>query len=169
MCLGDCFGDSTGAEYSLPPEHLRYLGSFDLGMEVRLHLPEMNRNNLIPFSVVEGWVDVEDVRLEPVSGGLVYELLLVRGRNDHYSVFRPKFTQFSLYLRQYLVARWIASPEDCVGLIEEQDTRALLANHPEEVFDPFLRVPHVVCTAHQFASSHFDEAHIVLGSCHHSQ
>src|SRR5260370_38011272 len=114
-------------------------------------------------------MDVEDVRLEPVASSLINELLLVRGRDYDYSVFWPEFAEFRLRLREYLVARGIASPEDSVSLIEKQDARALLTHHSEEILDPFIRVSHVVCTTHQFTPSHFDEAHIVLGSRYHSQ
>src|SRR5256712_7421467 len=105
-------------------------------------------------------MDVEDVRLKPVPGSLIDELLFVGGRYDHYPVFWPEFAEFRLHLRQYLVAGGISSPEDSVSFIEKQDARALLPHHSEEILDPFLRVSHVVCTTHQLAASHFDEAHI---------
>src|SRR5207247_11104107 len=103
----------------------------------------------------------------PIPVGIINELLPVAGRYDLYSFFWPEFAEFRLYLRQYLIARGIASPEDSVSLIEEQDARALLADHSEEILNPFLRVSHVVCTTHQFAPSHFDEADVVLGGRHH--
>ena len=47
----------------------------------------MDRKHFVPLAIIEWSVHIEDVGLESILGGLVNELLLIRGRHDDNSVF----------------------------------------------------------------------------------
>ena len=56
-------------------------------MDVFLEASQMDRKHFVPLAIIEWSVHIEDVRLESILGGLVNELLLIRGRHDDNSVF----------------------------------------------------------------------------------
>src|SRR5712692_5115476 len=161
MCLGDCFSSSSWAENTLMPKHLRYLRSLHLRTDIPPEILQVDSHDLVPFTVVQGGVNIVDVRLKPVSGGLIDELFLVRRGDDYYSVLRSDLAEFGFYLSEDLVAVRVSSPEHCIGLIQEQYAGAFLPDEGEQVLDSFLGVTNVVGTAHQFSPSNFDEANTV--------
>src|SRR5207244_13656287 len=97
-------------------------------MEVSAEFLYVNSDDLVPFAIVLGWVNVVDVGFEPVPGCLVDQLFFVRGRNDNYLVLGPELAQLGLHLGKDLIARRVSSPEDRVRLVQQQYAGALLSN-----------------------------------------
>src|SRR5215467_11872310 len=104
MSLCNSLGRASRTQHSFTSEHLRDLRSLHFRTQVPAQSLQMNSNDLIPLSVVLRSVNVVDVRLEPVTGCLINQLILVRRRNYYDTILRTNLAQFCLDLGKNLVA-----------------------------------------------------------------
>jgi len=74
----------------LSSEHAGDLWSVYFWVDVSLEASQMDRKHFVPLAIVEWSVYIVDVRLESIRGGLVNELLLIRGGHDNNTVLGPQ-------------------------------------------------------------------------------
>src|SRR5437660_6238352 len=118
MGFGNCLRGASWTKNPLSPEHLRDLACVHFWVQVCAEFSQMYSDDFVPFCIVLWWVNIVDVRLEPIPGRLVDQLFFVRGRDDNHPVLGPQLAQLRFYLGEDLVARGISSPEDRVRLIQ---------------------------------------------------